>query len=459
MNLDTEITIIGAGLTGLTLAFLLKKAGRKVTLIEQNKYVGGVIRTAEEDGFIYEKGPSTGTIANAELIRLFDFLEGKCELETANKASKKRWILKNDNWHALPSGIFKGIATPLFTFKDKFRLVGEPFRSRGENQNETVAELVKRRMGQSFLDYAIDPFISGIYAGNPHTLITRFALPKLYNLEQEYGSFIGGAMQKARAKKTILEKRVTKEVFSVKGGLRNLISALENEIGKENFILGCKNVKINKSDSGYSTCFNDSKGEAMSVNSQIAVSTVGAYNLPDLLPFIDAEKIKEITKLQYAKIALAVVGYKNWTGIKLNAFGGLIPTKEQKDVLGILFPSSIFENRAPQNGALFSVFMGGIKRDDVYVRSEEELMQTAKNAVDKMLKNKQPNPDLIKIFKYEHSIPQYEITSEQRFKAISEIENKHKGLILAGNIRNGIGMADRVKQGFIVANKIINNEN
>jgi protoporphyrinogen/coproporphyrinogen III oxidase len=118
-------------------------------------------------------------------------------------------------WEPLPSGIIKGITTPLFTFPDKLRLLGEPFRKKGENPNETLADLVLRRMGKSFLDYAIDPFILGIYSGDPAKLVTKFAFPKLYRLEQDYGSFIKGALKKAKEPKTEREKKATKEIFSV----------------------------------------------------------------------------------------------------------------------------------------------------------------------------------------------------------------------------------------------------
>ena len=83
--------------------------------------------------------------------------------------------------------------------RDKLGILLEPFRARGRKENESIAELVVRRLGKSFLDYAVDPFIGGIYAGDPHRLVTRYALPKLYALEEQHGSFIRGAIAKARA--------------------------------------------------------------------------------------------------------------------------------------------------------------------------------------------------------------------------------------------------------------------
>lgn len=454
MTIKTDITIIGAGLTGLTLAFHLKKAGINVLIIEKNDFVGGVIQTHEQDGFIFETGPNTGVLSNPELVQLFDDLKNDCELETANKDSKQRWILKNGEWNALPSGIMSAIKTPLFPFKDKLRILGEPFRKRGTNPHETVAELVKRRMGKSFLDYAVDPFISGIYAGDPNKLVTKFALPKLYNLEQNYGSFIKGAIKKAKLPKTELEKRATKEVFSVKGGLKNLISALEKNIDQKNIFKSCTNVKIEKFDNYFNTKF-EHKEHNISIISKKVITTTGAYALPEILPFIDKKNLDQITNLQYAKVILTVAGYKNWQGIGLPAFGGLVPTIEKRNVLGILFPSSIFKNRAPKNGAILSIFMGGTKRPDLLEKSDDEIKQIAIDEINSTLKLNNIQPDFINIYKYQHAIPQYDSNSEMRFKIIDEIEKQHEGLILAGNIRNGIGMADRVKQAVDIANSII----
>ena len=177
-----DIAIIGAGLTGLTTAFWLTRAGKKIQIIERQDRAGGQIRTFQENGFVYESGPNTGVVSYPEVAELFAALSPDCTLETAREESKKRWIWKGNKFHALPSGLVSAVTTPLFTLYDKFRILGEPFRAKGTNPDESVAELAARRLGKSFVDYAVDPFLSGVYAGNPHTLVTRHALPKLYNL-------------------------------------------------------------------------------------------------------------------------------------------------------------------------------------------------------------------------------------------------------------------------------------
>ena len=97
--------------------------------------------------------------------------------------------MEDGRFHALPSGLWSAITTPLFTLKDKFRILGEPWRKKGTDPNESVGSLAERRLGRSFVDYAVDPFLSGVYAGNPCQLPTRLALPKLYDLEQRLWKF------------------------------------------------------------------------------------------------------------------------------------------------------------------------------------------------------------------------------------------------------------------------------
>src|SRR5512133_3474478 len=190
-----DVVILGAGLTGMVTAHHLNKRGLDFLLVEMASRTGGVIHSVSENGFLYEEGPNSGVIGNIEVIRLFDDLAGQCELETASTNNKKRYVLKNGRWEPLPGSLKSAVKTPLFSLKDKFRILLEPFRPKGKDPHETLAGLVKRRLGQSFLDYAIDPFIIGVYAGDPARLVPKYALPKLYNLEQKYGSFIGGTIK------------------------------------------------------------------------------------------------------------------------------------------------------------------------------------------------------------------------------------------------------------------------
>jgi len=450
-----KIVIIGAGLTGLTLAFYLKKQGKEVLIIEKSGKTGGVIQTVKDDEFIYEKGPNTGVVGNPEVAELFEELEGLCTFEAANPDAKRRLIWKNGKWRAIPSGFLSAVTTPLFSLKDKFRILGEPFRKKGRNPDENLADLVKRRLGVSFLNYAVDPFISGVYAGDTRYLIPRFALPKLYALEQDYGSFIKGSMQKAKERKSNPRlQKATREVFSAKGGLKNLISALTEKVGAENILLNVKNTVVSKTENGFEIN-SEINNEPVTIQAEMVVTTTGAFELGNLLPFLSSEEKAPFEELKYASVVQAVVGYHNWKGINLKAFGGLVPTIEQRDILGVLFTSSFLSSRAPKNGALLSVFLGGIKRPEIFEMEDEEIEDIVSREFRQMMGMPVFRPDLFEIFRYKYAIPQYGLSSGKRLETISLIQQKYPGLVLAGNIRDGIGMADRIKQGKTIAQQLI----
>jgi len=313
-SLKTDVVIVGAGLTGLTLAFYLKKAGIDFRIIDKSAKTGGVIQTISEKGFVYETGPNTGVVSHPEMTELFEDLEGKCTLETADPSAKRRLIWKNNQWHALPSGLGSAIRTPLFTWYDKFRILGEPFRKKGTNPNETLAEMVRRRMGESYLEYAIDPFISGIYAGDPEKLVTRYALPKLWKLEQDYGSFIKGSVKKAKLPKTDRDKKATREVFTAKGGLSRLIEALTEAIGPENMILSAENAIVKPISNKYQLQITTPE-QLFSLETTHVVTTCGGYALSDLLPFLNEEETAPFNELKYAAVTQVLLGFKKWKGM------------------------------------------------------------------------------------------------------------------------------------------------
>ncbi len=454
-NLKSNVVIIGAGLTGLVTAHYLLKNGIGVKIVEKNSRPGGVIQTIRKEGFTIESGPNTGVVSHPEIVELFEDLKDDCKIDIANPEAKKRLIWKDGEWHALPSGFLSAINTPLFTLGDKFRILGEPFRKKGTNPNESIADLVIRRMGKSYLDYAVDPFISGIYAGDPSKLVTRFAMPKLYNLEQTYGSFIRGGIKKGSEPKDERTKKATKEVFSAKGGLQNLIDALVKSIGHENIFFNCSDVTVSPNNKVFNTSF--LMGSIpVGLTSEKVISTAGGKEIDSIFPFIGQEQLKAITQLEYAKIVQVALGYQQWKGIDINAFGGLIPSKEKRKILGVLFPSSFFAARAPEGGALLSVFLGGMKHSEFYSLNDQEIQSLVEEEIGEMLKIKGIKADVLKIFRYQYAIPQYTAASEQRLEAISFVQKNYPGLILAGNIRDGIGMGDRIRQGRAIAEEIIN---
>jgi oxygen-dependent protoporphyrinogen oxidase len=366
-------------------------------------------------------------------------------------------VLAQDQSHAIPSGPISAITTPLFKLKDKFKVLGEPWRKPGTNPMENLSDFVKRRLGQSILDYAVDPFVSGVYAGDTNYLIPKYALPKLYNLEQNYGSFIKGTIQKGKEKKNNPRlQKATREVFSAKGGLCMLTNALTQSIGEENILLSCDHTSVIPENNQFKIQTKQ-KDKAIEIIAGKVISTIGGYSIPETFPFFNEVQSKAFAQLKYAKVAQVILGFNKWEGTDINAFGGLVPSKENKKVLGVLFTSSFFSNRAPKGGALLSVFTGGVRRPEQVEMTDEQLLDVLKEEIPSMMGLAKFNPDMVRIFRYKHAIPQYGADSKERFETIDALQKQYPGLILAGGIRDGIGMADRIKQAKTIADQIIAN--
>lgn len=455
----TPVVIIGGGLTGLSLAAGLDMKGIPFILLERANRLGGQIRTLQKDGFTFEVGPNTGTISTPEVVELFEYAAPDAVLEVAQSASNSRWIWKGERFHPIPNGILSGLRTPLYSWKDKFRVPFEPFRKRGTNPNETVGELAERRLGKSIVDYTIDPFIGGVYAGDPYQLVTRLALPKLYNLEQKYGSFICGAIKKAKEPKHERDKKATKKIFNAEGGLENLVRAISKRITRKGeVVLEADGIQIVPSNGEHRYTISYHRGDTHeSITCDYVVSTVRADILPSIFPEDWGGKLSAISLFSYAPVAEVVVGFDHLPSIPRSAFGALVPSIEKRKILGILFPSSCFKGRVPyEDGALFTIFMGGLRNKERFFQStDEQLREDALEELYGMMNiSKEISPDLVYVARYEKAIPQYDRSTEEIHKLIKSIEKDHRGLYLAGGIRDGIGMANRISQGMGIAEEI-----
>lgn len=447
-----DAIIIGAGLTGLSTAFYLKRKGLNIVVLEKEKRTGGAIRSHNENGFVFEEGPNTGVIGNPEIAELFEFLG--INPETANSDAEKRLILKNNKWHPLPCGAVSFLKTPLFSFSDKIKIAFEPFRKKGTDPEESVASLASRRIGRSFVDYAVNPFISGIYAGDPTKLVTKYALPKLYNLEQKYGSFIGGSYKKSKEVKSDRDKKATRKVFSGKQGFSSLVEKLVEKIGEENIICSAEKIQIIPHQKQYEVTFLQ-EGNPTILTADKVISTVGAHALPQILPFVNDTDMFNISTLTYARVIQVAVGVnREAIDDQYISFGGLIPEKENQRILGVLFPSFCFEDRAPEGYATLAIYMGGIRNPEIFELNDDAIKQIVREDLDSLFHIPTSAIQFIKIFRHPYAIPQYEKSSGKRFETIEKIESQYPGLIIAGNLRNGIGIADRVKQAYDIAESI-----
>ena len=194
--ISSRVAVLGGGLTGLTAAWHLRQAGFSPVVFEKSARVGGAIGAEQHDGWLHELGPNSLLEGSPEVATFIDEVGLGSRRIYASPAARQRYIVRRGRLVAMPTSPMGFVTTELFSWRAKLALLGEPWRSRGKAGEESVADFVVRRLGREFLDYAINPFVGGVYAGDPAALSVRHAFPKLHAIEQEHGSLIRGAIKR-----------------------------------------------------------------------------------------------------------------------------------------------------------------------------------------------------------------------------------------------------------------------
>lgn len=453
--LDT--IIIGAGISGLTVARLLQRTERSVCVLEKQTRAGGAILSEQRDGYLMEHGPNTVQIASPELVQLLDTLDLDLTPLEANPAASKRFILRNGKPVAAPSSPLSGITNPLLSFGAKLRLAREYFVKANPKDDERLADFVRRRVGNEFLDYVINPMVSGVYAGDPEKLITSTAFPKVYALERDYGGLIKGALAKRKEQKASGKPKSKPRLLTYRNGLQSLTDALGDALG-EHLHTGANVTQIQREGKAFRVTWQE--GDDPIFHTEVArrlVITTPTHAMPDL-PGEPPMKLtwESLAEIPYAGVSVIHLAYPR-KAIKhpLDGFGCLVPQKENRHLLGVLFPSSLFENRAPKDHALLTVFAGGSRQPDYVSKSDEELLPLIKQDLADIL-GITGEPTLTVRKNWHRAIPQYTHEHYCRLPVFIAAENAYDGLHFCGNFRNGIGVSQCLMQALQLANKLIN---
>lgn len=383
-------------------------------------------------------------------------------MEFAADSAKNRYIVRGGRLQPLPLSPPGLIVSKLFSFGAKLRLMREPFvRPSAPEAEETLGQFVLRRLGQEFLDYAVDPFVAGTFAGRPDELCVRTAFKRLYALEQNYGSLIRGAirMRKERQKEAEAGEKVQlqagpgQRLFSFAGGMQTLVRGLLDPIGTA-LHTGHAVEEVLSHEGGYElrgTC----NGQGWSSRARAIVLTLDAHAYEALsfgfdFPFADA-----FGKIPYPPVAALFSGYRqDPTGGKLNGFGFLTPRLEERRILGTLYNSCIFSGRAPEGGIAMTTFVGG-RRQPENAGWDDEALRRAVAEEHRDLLGIESEPDVFVIRRWPRAIPQYLLGHRQLVEEIESFEAQHSGLYISGNFRGGISLGDCVTQARVMSDRAI----
>lgn len=453
-NSKIKIGILGAGISGLATAHWLVREGYDVTVLEKKSEAGGAMETIREDGFLADMGPNSGLETTPLIREIVNEVGLQDEMIYANPAGNNRYILRNEELHALAQSPGKMISTRLLSAKGKLAMLKEPFVGKSEEgYYQSIAQFVRRRLGNEFLDYVINPFVAGVFAGNPDDLSVKSAFPKLYRLEEEYGGLIKGTIKGHKErKKRGEESKQHARMFSFLNGMQTFPKAIAYKLPKSPvYNTEVKTVSYSKNNINVNTEI-DGKNNNFEFN--YLLSAIPAYSASGIFLSIDSTLSNHLDAVYYPPVLALYIGFKKSDiGRKLDGFGFLIPEKERKKFLGAIWSSVIFQNRCEEDFATFTIFVGGARQPGIFEDEQNHLYDNILSEF-KTLMGINAEPVFVKEKMWNKAIPQYNLGYIEHENYFEHFENEHPGLFLSGNYRGGISVGDCVKNSKIVFEKM-----
>lgn len=448
-----DVLVVGAGISGLATAFGLARRGLCVEVLDAAAKPGGVIGTVRRDGCLYERGPNSALDTTPLIGELIEAAGIASERLPASEISNTRFVVKGGRPVPLPMSPGAFLATPLFSPLAKARLALEPLvRRQPAGEEEAIAHFVRRRLGREFLDYAIEPFVAGIYAGDPDRLSVPAAFPKLHALEQRYGSLIVGAILGARERKKRAETaKNTARSFSFRGGMQALTDALARAVP---VVQGARAMSLSRLPDGSFAVAFDREGAPLTRHARAVVLAVPADEAARLAYPLAPEATRAMQEIQYPPVTIVATAYRrDDVDHGLGGFGFLAPRVEGRAVLGTLFSSSMFEGRAPEGQVLLTNFVGGRRNPALAEAGDDEIVEKVAAEHRALLGARAPalwNA----VTRWPRAIPQYELGHLDRIARVAEAEKAVPGLRFCANWRGGVSVGDCIANAHATAESL-----
>ena len=428
------VAVLGAGISGLSVAWYLKKKGFEVTLFETEKSTGGVISSEINEHSVFDFGPNTIRDKTGSVSEMIAELGLKEERLSISEASKVRFIVRNGELKKIDQNPISFLFSDVLSWKGKKSLFSEPFRKVVESEaDESIGSFLERRIGKESVEYLADPFFSGIYAGDIYSMSKQKLIGKLADFEQEYGSISKGFL-KSRKEKSSFKP----QVVSFKQGVQQLTNALSLELASFTKFEIIEHVKMQGSKFQISTDKNSYEFDRV-------VSCLPAYALEKILNTDHKYLKKSLSEISYPPmLSTQVVFKKEDLNLPEKGFGFLVPRKEQYRLLGAIWKSNIFPEQTKEEFIHVNLMTGGTHDSKI---SDANIKEVEEGVLSEFLQIMKTNAHPITVSSklWTHSIPQFKVGFAEIDKLIDEFESDHKGIHIGGNFRWGVSVSDCIE--------------
>jgi oxygen-dependent protoporphyrinogen oxidase len=447
-----SIAVVGGGITGLSAAWHLHRAGHRVTVFEKAPQVGGVMRTISQGGWQIERGPNT-LQETPTVAALIAELGLTAERVVADRAAAKRYIVRRDQLVPVPTSPPAFLTSPLFSLGARFKILSETLtRPRVRTTDLSLANFFSAHFGREVTDYALNPFVSGVYAGDPEKLSARYAFPRLWQLERSHGSIIRGMKAGAAAKRARGESAGPPALISFRRGLHTLPNMLAAQLPPGAIELSATVTNIIPG-SPWKIIW--SRGEAVQTSEFDAVILALPASGLAALTFgtLGERPLASLDHQPHPPVSALFLGFKrDQVAHPLDGFGMLIPARERRNLLGALFNSTLFHGRAPAGHVALTIFAGGANRPEIARLETRELIERILPDLRALL-GVHGEPVFSQHVFWPRAIPQYNLGHERFLEPMARCEDSYPGLFIGGNPRDGISVPDCLKSGSELARK------
>jgi len=430
--------IVGAGISGLSAAYYLARAGQPSLILDPRPRAGGVIQTERVEGCTVEGGPDSFLAAKPEALAMIRELGLEAGIIGSNDYQRKTYIRKRGRMMPMPDGLMMVVPTKimpmalsgLLGWGTKLRMGLEFFRKPGPGPpDRSIAEFIRDHYGQEAVDYLAEPLLSGVYGGDPRNLSVNSVLPRFAELERQYGSLTRGVLANR-------PKQGGGPLFStLKGGLGLWVDAILAAIHGQCELRQARAETVERTPGGFRI-----KAGGDWLEAEHIVLACEAHNAAKLL---DGRLAKLLQGIAYSSSIVVALGYNG--APPMPGFGFLIPRKERRLILACTWVGAKFPHRAPQGMNLVRCFLSGEADPDIGAIHRE--LQDISGV--------RGEPLFHRIFRWPKSMAQYDVGHAPRVAEIEALAAAVPGLHLAGNAYGGIGLPDCVRSGKQAAEKII----